>query len=52
MITEFGVSIEDGQDEGVGDLLVPEGLQSVKFTAHGGELGVSFDSLRTELAHS
>ncbi|KLO16572.1 hypothetical protein SCHPADRAFT_823044 [Schizopora paradoxa] len=42
VITEFGINVEDGQDEGVGDLLVPEGLQSVKFTAHAGELGLAY----------
>lgn len=40
MINEFGIHVEEGQDDGVGDLLVPEGLQSVKFVAHSGEPGV------------
>lgn len=44
VLEDFGLSNSqepehnDGID--VGDLLVPDGLQSVKFTTHAGEIGV------------
>lgn len=46
ILEDFGLSNFQGpeQNDGVdvGDLLVPDGLQSVKFTTHAGEIGVRY----------
>lgn len=46
VLEDFGLSNsqEPEQNDGidVGDLLVPDGLQSIKFTTHAGEIGVRY----------